>query len=149
MHWAADTWGTFETPIFGPTIIRAFRMHHIDPQDIVKHSFAETNFSSSYPAPFVIAIAFLTNNGGYISQTFNWSVIFGVVLGILTNEFHKWAHMVHSKPHPFIRFLQQSGLIISHEKHHVHHQGKFDSSYCIINGWMNPFLERINFWRNL
>lgn len=39
LHWAADTWGKFETPIFGPTIIRAFRMHHVDPQDITLHSF--------------------------------------------------------------------------------------------------------------
>ena len=40
LHWAADTWGHFKTPIFGPTIIRSFRMHHLDPQDITKHSFA-------------------------------------------------------------------------------------------------------------
>jgi ubiquitin-conjugating enzyme E2 variant len=39
LHWAADTWGKFETPIFGPGIIRSFRMHHVNPQDITKHSF--------------------------------------------------------------------------------------------------------------
>lgn len=85
LHWGADTWGRFETPIFGPTIIRAFRMHHVDPQDITKHSFVETNASASYPMPFVIALGFLTNNGSFISQTYNWSIIFGVVLGIMTN----------------------------------------------------------------
>jgi len=60
LHWGADTWGHFKTPIFGPTIIRSFRMHHIDPQDITKHSFAETNAASSYPAPFVLGIAYYT-----------------------------------------------------------------------------------------
>ena len=39
LHWACDTWGKFETPIVGPTLIRAFRMHHVDPQDITKHGF--------------------------------------------------------------------------------------------------------------
>ena len=39
LHWACDTWGRFETPIFGPTLIRSFRMHHVDPQDITKHGF--------------------------------------------------------------------------------------------------------------
>lgn len=57
--------------------------------------------------------------------------------------------MVHKKPHKVIQFLQKSGLIISHEKHHVHHTGKFDSDYCIINGWMNPFLQKIDFWRRM
>jgi hypothetical protein len=50
-HWACDTWGTFYTPIFGPTLIRAFRMHHVDPQDITRHGFIETNASTCYPAP--------------------------------------------------------------------------------------------------
>ena len=122
-------------------------MHHVDPQDITLHHFIETNAASSYPMPLFLIIGILTSTDSYISQTYNWSIIFGVILGILTNEFHKWAHMVHTKPHPVIRFLQKSGLIISHEKHHVHHQGDFDSSYCIINGWMNPFLEYIDFWR--
>jgi plasmanylethanolamine desaturase len=99
--------------------------------------------------PFVICFGFLTNSPCFISQTYNWMIIFGVILGILTNEIHKWSHMVHSKPHRIIRFLQSAGLIISHEKHHAHHQGKFDSDYCIINGWMNPFLDKIDFWRKM
>jgi ubiquitin-conjugating enzyme E2 variant len=39
LHWACDTWGHFETPIVGPTLIRSFRMHHVDPQDITRHGF--------------------------------------------------------------------------------------------------------------
>lgn len=146
-HWAADTWGKFETPIFGPTLIRAFRMHHIDPQDITLHSFAETCANSSYPVPFVIGITYYFCSASFISQSLTWMIIFGVPLGILTNQCHKWAHMVHTKPPAVIVFLQKSGLIISHEKHHKHHQGDFDTDYCIINGWMNPILEKIGFWR--
>jgi hypothetical protein len=39
LHWACDTWGEFTTPIVGPTLIRSFRMHHVDPQDITRHGF--------------------------------------------------------------------------------------------------------------
>lgn len=149
LHWAADTWGNFETPIFGSTVIRNFRTHHLDPQDIVNHSFAETCANSSYPVPFVIAAAYYTTSGTYLSQTFNWMIIFSIILGILTNQCHKWSHMVGTQPPRIVVFLQKAGLIISHEKHHKHHQGNFDTDYCIINGWMNPLLEKINFWRNL
>jgi ubiquitin-conjugating enzyme E2 variant len=40
-------------------------------------------------------------------------------------------------------------LILSHEEHHRHHIDKFDRGYCIINGWMNPFLEYIDYWRRM
>jgi len=39
VHWAADTWGTFKTPVFGPVLIGPFRMHHVDPIDIANHGW--------------------------------------------------------------------------------------------------------------
>jgi hypothetical protein len=89
-------------------------MHHVDPQDITKHGFVETNASSCYPAPaFIIAGLFITPDN-LIKQTYEWTIIFGVVLAGLTNEIHKWAQLVHSKPHPIIQFLQKTRLILSH-----------------------------------
>ena len=97
--------------------------------------------------PAFIIGCILMSSGSMSSQMCCWAVIFGVPLGILTNQCHKWAHMVHSKPHKIIRFLQKAGLIISHERHHKHHTGQFDTDYCIVNGWMNPFLDYIGFWK--
>lgn len=57
--------------------------------------------------------------------------------------------MVYQKPHFIIRFLQSTRLILTHEEHHRHHTGEFDTGYCIINGWMNPILEKIDFWRRV
>lgn len=97
--------------------------------------------------PFFIIGCLMYCSGSFASQTCNWMIIFGVPVGIITNQCHKWAHEVHSRPHPLVSFFQKAGLIISHERHHKHHQGNFDSNYCIINGWMNPILDYINFWR--
>lgn len=76
-----------------------------------------------------------------------WMVVFGIVLAFLTNQIHKWSHCSESKANPIIAFLQSTRLIINHKEHHRHHTGKFDNAYCIINGWMNPFLEYVDFWR--
>lgn len=31
--------------------------------------------------------------------------------------------------------------------HKIHHRPPFDRYYCIFNGWMNPVLAQLNFWR--
>ncbi len=60
-------------------------MHHVDPQDITKHGFIETNASTCYPMPFFIIGGLLLTPDSYVSQTYEWTIIFGVVLGIFTN----------------------------------------------------------------
>lgn len=90
-------------------------MHHVDPQDITRHGFIETNASTTYPMPPTIAFGLLICSPNFFALCYCWTMIFGVILGILTNEIHKWAHMVHKKPHWIIRQLQNSGLILSHQ----------------------------------
>ena len=85
LHWACDTWGEFTTPIVGPTLIRNFRMHHVDPQDIIKHGFVETNAASCYPMPFFISVGLQISPVSFFTQTYEWAIIFGVILGIMTN----------------------------------------------------------------
>ncbi len=43
VHWAGDTIGDAETPIFGPNFVTPFRYHHVDPKEITRHDFIETN----------------------------------------------------------------------------------------------------------
>src|SRR6187402_1861743 len=72
VHWAADTYGNPQLPIFGG-FVRTFREHHADQVDITRHDFVETNgdvciFSS--PVHFVLLL--------WVESSFALFVILGV-----------------------------------------------------------------------
>jgi hypothetical protein len=65
--------------------------------------------------PPFIGFCLLISSDNFFVQCYCWTIVFGVILGILTNEIHKWAHMVHQKPNIIIRIFQSAGLIMSHQ----------------------------------
>lgn len=151
VHWMADTWGTYETPIFGPTFIRSFREHHLSPQAMTKHDIFETNGDNclaTLPVLYLMARKQVIFDGewDYISF-FNLSLWTWVCLWVaLTNQIHAWAHTLN--PPLIARVLQKCRLILSSEVHRKHHQMPFDKNYCITNGWAEPILNYFNFWKN-
>jgi ubiquitin-conjugating enzyme E2 variant len=66
---------------------------------------------------------------------------------VATNLFHKWAHA--EKTNRLIYFLQKGRLLLTPHHHDLHHTEPFDSNYCITNGWLNPLLERMRFFRRV
>ena len=92
VHWVGDTWGTPDWPILGPSLIRPFREHHVDPQAIVRHDFVETNGNSSIGSLILLA-------GGFAAplESASGDLIATTLLSLAgwlfaTNQIHKWAH---------------------------------------------------------
>jgi plasmanylethanolamine desaturase len=145
VHWAADTYGSIDTPVLGPGFIAPFRYHHEDPDDITRHDIVETNGNSCILAVPVLGVALLTlpDPAARPGWLFAWTVVLSFVLaGILTNQLHKWAHM--TSPPRAARALQRLGLILAREHHLIHHAAPFRTHYCITAGWFNAPLHR---WR--
>jgi plasmanylethanolamine desaturase len=148
VHWAGDTVGDETTPVFGPNFVRPFRYHHVDPKDITRHDFIETNGNNCIVVAPILAFLVLTIPkatglyfyGAVVVAFTSWFVF-------CTNQFHKWAH--DDDPAGWIRALQRMGLILSPEHHAIHHASPQNKSYCITVGWMNPLLDRIGFFRIL
>lgn len=142
-HWAGDTWGSVHWPVIGPTVLRTFREHHVDPEAITRHDVIEVNATSC-----MIAIPWLAwglwGNASLFGQAFAAAIGLSAVL---TNQIHSWAHRP-SNPW-WIRALQKSGLILSPEGHALHHEKPFLDHYCITTGWLNKPFARIGFFRGL
>jgi sterol desaturase/sphingolipid hydroxylase (fatty acid hydroxylase superfamily) len=146
VHFLADNFGSYDTPILGPTFIEPFREHHVDPKGIVGHDFVDANGNNSLVSlPFMLAVwAFVPLGTTYYGYLFGLFFIFFCLAAFLTNQFHKWAHM--DTPPAIVGWLQARGVILSKEHHDIHHQSPYDTYYCITAGFWNPLLDSIRFY---
>jgi len=144
VHWACDTWGTLNTPVFGKSLIRSFREHHVDPTAITRHPFAETCGNSfSVTLPLVAICSFLDMSlHPYLKFT---SIVFCWLA--FTNQIHKWAHTY--KPPTFVKYLQKYRVILQGKTHNYHHFSPYDRDYCITTGWMNPLFLKLDLWKKM
>ena len=144
VHWVGDTWGTPEWPILGPSLIRPFREHHVDPQAIVRHDFIETNGNSSIGSIILLGAGFampLDSAAGDLAASTFLSLSAWL---FATNQIHKWAHAA-TRPRA-VSWFQDRGWILNPSHHAIHHASPFDRYYCITTGWLNPLLYRIGFF---
>jgi ubiquitin-conjugating enzyme E2 variant len=147
VHWGADTWGRDDLPVIGPRLLVPFRVHHVNPHDILRRGFVEANGDVAVLAvPLLLALRPVpveTAWGGAVSA---FAFAFCGV-GMMTNQIHLWAHMP-SPPRP-VRWLQDCRVILGRVDHAAHHRRPYDGHYCITTGWCNRPLEAIGFFRGL
>jgi len=148
VHWFADTWGTVEWPLIGKPLIRSFREHHVDPSEICRHDFFETNGDSSLISLPLNALTLLLDPSLSNTHLFWHCYLVSLCVWVLfTNQFHKWAH---SDDLPaFARIMMKYNIILNARDHYVHHRRPFDCYYCITTGWLNAPLGAINFWKKM
>ena len=150
VHWAADTYGGERTPVIGRSLVKPFRAHHARPQEICEHGIVETVGNTCILAAPLLALFVFVLTRGETSAATAFALFAAVVtvgVTVATNQFHKWAHL-QRPPRP-VRLLQRARLILTPEHHRTHHTAPFESSYAITNGWVNPLLNRVRFFRRL
>ena len=149
VHWLGDTYGSEETPVLGESFIKPFRDHHVEPKGIVEHDYVEVNGNNSIVlALYMIPIAVFVTDPTAPFQFFILVTSVFFTMGVfMTNQFHKWSHM--EDPPGYIRKLQDWKLVLGRSHHDVHHTAPYDTYYCITCGWLNPVLQRIQFFETL
>jgi hypothetical protein len=150
VHWAADTYGSEDMRVIGPSLVKPFRLHHVYPRDICTHGLVETTGNVCILAVPVLSgclyLMWLIPDSGLLA----FSVVSFALMAaatVATNQFHKWAHQ--ESPSSFARWLQRKRLVLEPQHHKRHHTQPFDINYCITNGWLNPILNRLKFFRRL
>jgi ubiquitin-conjugating enzyme E2 variant len=148
VHWLADRYFDPETPVLGPALIAPFREHHEDALAMTRHDFFEISGNNSLATiPLALGLLLVPHPASFTARLLVASV-FGLGLSIIaTNQFHCWAHSAH--PPALARRLQRLGLILSPERHAVHHARAHDRAYCVTSGWLNPLLDRLDLFGKL
>lgn len=147
LHWFADTWGRDTMPVLGRRLLRPFRVHHVNPDDLLRRDFIDANGDvAMLVAPFLILglTLPLDSSAGRICALF--FAVFGIA-ALPTNQIHQWAHMSH--PPRWIKWLQDFGLILGRRQHLKHHAEPYNKHYCITFGWCNENLDTTNFFQSL
>ena len=150
VHWAADTYGSEDMKVIGPSLVKPFRLHHIYPRDICTHGLVETTGNVCILAVPVLSVClylmWLIPDSGSLAFAVVCVALMAAAT-VATNQFHKWAHQ--ESPGPLARWLQSKRLVLEPEHHALHHTQPFDMNYCITNGWLNPLLNKLRFFRRL
>jgi hypothetical protein len=71
-------------------------------------------------------------------------LLLGWFFGSFTQKTHFDAHARNRDlwVNPVVRFLQDTGFLLTAEEHKRHHE-EFDCNFCIFNGWANPVINRV------
>lgn len=143
VHGLCDNLGSVDTPIVGQKFIRSFREHHTDPLDMTRGDFVRVNADNFFVSLVVLVptVAWLDVSAHPYLGSF---VVALLLVVILTNQIHKWAHMAEVPT--LVRWLQRTPLVLSPEHHAIHHAPPYDTHYCITSGITNGALARLGFW---
>ena len=141
VHWAADTWGRESWPVIGTRVLRPFRVHHLNPEDMLGRSFLDLNGDVALITLPLLAAAWLMPTDGDAGRM---AAAFFAAWGawaLPTNQVHQWAHM--ARPPRVVRWLQRARVILPPAVHGVHHASPYATHYCITTGWCNAWAARV------
>ena len=140
-HWWEDRYLTVDMPIIGPLVAGPNERHHSRPNFFITDTtYWYRNWTTIVPAAFIAAIL------GYYGQ---WFLCLSFVFLTQANEIHAFAHMNHNKLPWWILMLQEVGLFQSGKTHGKHHISPYAIRFCVMSEFLNPFLDRLRFWRGL
>ncbi|MBY0397484.1 MAG: fatty acid desaturase family protein [Thermoleophilia bacterium] len=148
VHWIADRHFDPGTPWIGAMLIEPFRAHHDDPLSITRHDVFEVLGNNALVAiPAAAGLLFVPRPESALAAFGISLALAGLLAAVATNLFHGWAHASH--PPRIARWLQARGLVLTPERHALHHRGAHDRAYCVTTGWLNPLLDRTRFFARL
>ena len=142
IHWWEDAYGNPNWKIIGKYIVEPNLVHHKQPNKLLEGSYW-TRINTSFFAAAIIGMIL------YLLGLHSWQIIVGLLFCIQGNEIHAMSHRPDKTTSRLVRFLQKTGLFQSKKMHRWHHKAPYDTNFCIMSDFVNPTLNKIQFWKKL
>lgn len=142
IHWWEDRYISANTPFWGKLIGQANEKHHKEPNHFLKFSYFNRISISAFVA-FILGLIIWAF--GFLS----WQVMLILFILSQANQIHAWAHQGRTQNGRFISALQKTGILQSTKHHAWHHKAPHTTNYCAVTNWLNPLLNKFNFWHFL
>jgi len=143
VHWWEDAYGNPNWKIIGKYIVEPNLIHHKDPRDLAPAGYFKLTYISWVFAAMLIVIPWLA----FDFHPFLYLAT--ILIATQANQIHCWAHRTDKENGPIVRAIQRIGVFQSRRHHGIHHRPPFIGSYCILTNYVNPVLDRIDFWNRL
>lgn len=140
-HWAEDTYGTPDTPIWGPVFVRPNMVHHTQPNVMITIPWLKNNAILFSVAAIISLIVWWTGH-------MTWQFAVFALAAALNQQSHRFAHVPTVRLPWIIKKLQQWHILQDARHHWKHHKGGI-SHYCSLTPYVNNLLDGIGFWRGL
>ncbi len=142
IHWLEDTYGNPNWPIIGKYIIIPNLEHHKNPRSLLSGNYWNRVDTSVYAACSIGILCYLS---GYMC----WQLFTFLLIASQGNEFHAIAHRNTDENGYWLTRLQKIGLIQTRKTHGWHHKAPYETNFCVMTEFLNPILNRINFWNTI
>jgi len=141
VHLFLDHFRNYDSP-FGGVNAFEFQMHHVDQLRAARicDPLDDLGMTGILGIPVASAALFLPIDSSLFMWTLGSSAAWIVVFGMTSQTVHMWIHDRDRTPR-FLKALQRTGLIISHDYHARHHLPPFNTRFSIVTGWANPLIE--------
>ncbi len=139
VHWAEDTWtAPGRNALLDRWIVTDNIEHHRAPGAIRAGDYWATNRVCIIGATgFAATLA--------ACGVHAWQPYLIALLGSQANQVHLWAHSAN--PPRVVALLQSYGVLQSRRQHAQHHKRPYLARYCAFTNYLNPLLDRVDFWR--
>jgi ubiquitin-conjugating enzyme E2 variant len=142
VHWLEDAYGTEDTPVVGPLVIRPNIVHHHFPRFFTRLTWWESSWE-------LALLGAATVGAAWWFGALSWQVWVFVAISVNANQVHKWSHRTRAENGPVISFFQDIRVLQTPHHHALHHTDPKNTFYCPVTNLVNPLLERIQFWPRL
>ena len=142
IHWLEDAYGTEDTPVLGPLVIRPNIVHHHYPRFFTKLTWWQSSWD-------LLLIGLLMIGGAAWAGVLTWHVWLFALLSINANQVHKWSHQTRAENGRVVSFLQDCWILQTPRQHALHHTDPKNTYYCPMTNLVNPTLEFIGLWPKL